>query len=366
MKNRLKNHKNIVLHDIFDIRGGGERLALSLTSALNADLCFGKKSHKSFNLNKMHQGKLINLNLKLELPGMKTWALSRLFTNKTQFLNQYDNVIYSGMICPLAIKNHSNGKNIFYCHTPPRFVYDKYEHYLKQNLLPQRLVLKKLVKWYKPQFEASINKMDVIVTNSHYVQTRIKKYLKKESIVVYPPCNTDNFSYQPSQGYYLSTARHDKLKRINEIINAFKRMKNRKLLICSSGSEHDSLVKLTDNHPNITFSGQVSDTKFNKLIAQSIATIYIPLDEDFGMSPVESMAAGKPVICSGHGGPTESVIDGETGYYINDDDIENSIIDCVTKLDSNKAASMQIACERRAQLFSEKLFHKKIQQIVNS
>ena len=352
------------MHDIFDIRGGGERLAISLTQAINADLCYGKHHKNSFDLDGLHRDKKFDLGLKLELPGLKTWALSRLFSQKTKFLHTYDNVIYSGMICPLAIKNHPHGKNIFYCHTPPRFVYDKYQHYLQQNLLPQRMVLKKLVNWFKPQYETAIKQMDIIVTNSHYVQARIKKYLKQDSLVVYPPCDTSYYQFQTAQGYYLSTARHDKLKRIDKIIQAFKKMPDKKLVICSTGIENNSLLKEAANSTNINFVGQVSDKNLKQLIEQSIATIYIPLDEDFGMSPVESMAAGKPVICSGHGGPTESVLDGETGYYIDEQNIEQSLIRCVNQLDTNKAASMHTACQQRAELFSEKIFHKKIQQIV--
>ncbi len=350
------------MHDIFDIRGGGERLALSLTQAINADLCFGKCSPNSFDLSQMHHNKKYDLGLRLEFPGLKTWALARLFKNKTHFLKDYATIIYSGVICPLAINNHPQGKNIFYCHTPPRFVYDKYQHYMQQNSLPKRLALKQLIKWYQPQYENAVKQMDTILTNSNYVKARIKKYLKLDAHVVYPPCDTQNYHNQAANGYYLSTARHDKLKRIDKIIAAFKQLPQKKPLICSNGSQTGSLKKQASQCPNISFSGQVSDKKLKNLIAQSIATIYIPKDEDFGMSPVESMAAGKPVICSGHGGPTESVINGQTGLYINEQNITQSLIACLQQLDTNKAHSMQKACQNQAALFDEKIFQKKIRQ----
>ncbi|MBL4659978.1 MAG: glycosyltransferase [Alcanivoracaceae bacterium] len=364
MNKRQKNKENIVLHDIFDIKGGGERLAISLVHALNADLGYGKHSFNSFDLSDEKIDKIYNLHLKLEFAGLKTWALSQLFSQKTGFLRDYKKVIYSGIICPLAIKNHQNGGNYYYCHTPPRFVYDKFEHYLRQNFLPQQMMMRLLVSWFRPQYEASVALMDVILTNSVFVKARIKKYLNRDSVVIHPPCNIQKFQHKPSQGYYLSTARFDALKRVDEIIKAFIKMPDKKLVLCSSGVEDKKLKKLAATAKNISFTGQVNDKELSRLIAESIATIYIPEDEDFGMSPVESMAAGKPVICSGHGGPTESVIDGETGLYIVESNIQQSLIDSVGKLDVNKATKMRNACENRALMFSEEIFQQKIQRYV--
>ncbi len=364
MNKNTKKTENIVLHDIFDIKGGGERLAISLTHALHADLCCGKTSPQSFDLDNEDINRIYRLNLKLELAGLKTWALSRLFAHQTGFLEKYQKVMYSGIICPLAIRNHHNGGNYYYCHTPPRFVYDKFEHYLNKNMLPQQLMMRVLVSWFKPQYESSVAMMDVVLTNSVFVKARIKKYLNRDSVVVHPPCNLQKFYFKESNGYYLSTARFDPLKRVDHIISAFKKMPDKQLVLCSSGSEEKSLKKLAKNADNITFTGQVSDQKLSELIAQSIATIYIPKDEDFGMSPVESMAAGKPVICSNHGGPTESVIDEETGFYIADHNIEHNLIDVVSRLDANQAATMKTACQQRASVFSEDLFHEKIRRYV--
>jgi len=360
----LNNKENIVLHDIFDIKGGGERLALSLAEGLRADLAFGKKSPHSFDLQQMHKYKQIDLGLKIEFAGLKTYNLSQLFSQKTEFLKDYNNVIYSGIICPLAIEHHLQGRNFYYCHTPPRFVYDKFEYYLNANYWPQQMMMRLLVSWFRPKYEASVALMDVVFANSSYVKNRIKKYLNRDSIVIYPPCNTQKFEYKNSQGYYLSTARFDTLKRVDKIIEAFKQMPEKNLVVCSSGHEEKNLKKLAGNAKNIQFTGQVSDQKLVQLMSECLATIYIPKDEDFGMSPVESMAAGKPVICSGHGGPTESVIDGETGYYISESHIKQSLIECVDKLGVNKAQSMQLACQHRAQKFSEESFQKRIRHYV--
>ncbi len=353
-----------MLHDIFDIKGGGERLAISLTQAIDADLASGKISDNSFDLSGYGINHIRDLQLKLETAGLKTWALSRLFSRQTDFLKHYHKVIYSGIICPLAIKNHEQGGNIYYCHTPPRFVYDKFDHYLQQQMLPQQLMMRLLVSWFKPQYEASVALMDVVLANSVFVKARIKKYLSRDSVVVHPPCNLQKFQFRNPQGYYLSTARFDRLKRVDQIIQAFKKMPDKKLVLCSSGSEEKSLKKIAHEASNIHFTGQVTDKKLASLIAGCIATVYIPKDEDFGMSPVESMSAGKPVICSDHGGPTESVVDGETGHYVADLNLQANLIDAVTRLDVNRALAMKSACQNRALAFSEAIFHKKIRRYV--
>jgi glycosyltransferase involved in cell wall biosynthesis len=226
-------------------------------------------------------------------------------------------------------------------------------------------VLKLLVSWFKHKYEESVSLMDTVFSNSIYVKQRIKKYLNRESIVIYPPCNTDVFNYNTPNGYYLSTARFDPLKRVDKIIQAFQKMPDKKLLLCSSGSDEQRLKKLADGFDNIQFTGLLTDQQLRKVISESIATIYIPLDEDFGMSPVESMAAGKPVICSAHGGPIESVIDGETGLYINEKEVVSSLCENVKQLDSNKSHSMKLACEDRAEFFSEINFHNKLRQFID-
>lgn len=214
---------------MFDIKGGGERLVITLTNAIQADLCYGKHSNNSFPLDILHPDLIqYNLNLNNNLPGIRSIFLARLFQNKTQFLKNYQNAIYSGVTAPLAVKNHPNGKNLFYCHTPPRFIYDKFDYYQKQFPLSHRIALNLLIKWLKPRYEQAVNQMDVIFANSKFVQQRIQKYLNKDSIVVHPPCDTEKFYFSTPQDYYLSTGRLDSLKRIDKIIEAFKQMPKKK------------------------------------------------------------------------------------------------------------------------------------------
>jgi len=256
----------------------------------------------------------------------------------------------------LAVHQYPSAKNIFYCHTPPRFVYDKRQHYFSDLNVLKRQAFKALLSWFQPKYESAIAKMDVVLTNSNYVKQRIHNSLQIDANVIYPPCDTQHFKWKGSGDYFLSTARHDQLKRIDSIIKAFKLMPDKKLVVASGGSMTGELKKLAADSPNISFTGWLDETQLLNLLGHCLATIYLPIDEDFGMSPVESMSAGKPVICSDHGGLLESVLDQQTGFFVENDNLVNDLIKKVNRLDINYATSLRSNCEMRAKDFDTTTF----------
>jgi glycosyltransferase involved in cell wall biosynthesis len=282
------------------------------------------------------------------------------FRNKTSFLHNYRQAIYSGFYSPLAMNNHQHGINIYYCHTPPRFIYDQRNFYRSRLPFWQRPLLRWFIDYFKPLYEGAIEQMDIMIANSENVRARIRTYLGKDALVVYPPCDTDSFTWRGQADYYLSTARLDVLKRVDLIIEAFIRMPYKKLIVTSEGNEYARLKKLAGQRENIMFTGLVSEEKLRDLTGNAIATIYIPRDEDFGMSPVESMAAGKPVIAVREGGLMETVVHGETGMLLSPEINRKEIIDAVSALTPARTLQMRKACEERAQLFSKDLFLDKM------
>ena len=207
--------------------------------------------------------------------------------------------------------------------------------------------------------------MDVIVANSTNVQRRIKHYLGKDAKVVYPPADTQRFSWRGQHGYYLSTARLDRLKRVELVIRAFMQMPTKRLIVASGGSETERLRKIAVGAPNIGFTGWVSDRRLRSLLGGAIATLYVPRDEDFGMSPVESMAAGKPVIAAGSGGLQETVVDGETGTLLPADPSVDDIVEAVEELPPHRALAMRAACEARSQEFSTETFLSRMKAVID-
>lgn len=352
-----------VIHDLFQIKGGGERLVKCICEQLGADLLTAHIGDDTFELKNII-GKVENLNALSRFHGIKTWSLAKAFSRHQPSNQYYTHIIYSGVASPLAIQNYYDAKHLFYCHTPPRFIYDKKEHYERELSFISKPIFHALIKWFKPQYESAVSKMNHIITNSKFVQKRISENLNVYSHVVYPPCDTNYFKWRDSGNYYLSLARHDKLKRIDKIIQAFKQLPDKKLIVASGGAETESLKRLADGYDNIRFTGWLNENQLLKLMGECLATIYIPEDEDFGMSPVESMSAGKPIFCSDHGGLIESVIDGETGFYVDNGNLVESIISKINHFSSNKINAMRNNCENQAKNFDTQVFIKNIKNFL--
>jgi glycosyltransferase involved in cell wall biosynthesis len=363
---RGKAMQSVILHDHFPIMGGGERLVLTLARGLGSDIVFGYSRSCSFPLDNL-RGELIDLNVRITLPVIRLLTLSHAFQRFGSNLRRYPNRIYSGICAPLAaLRAPSCGKNLFYCHTPPRHIYDKHDHFHARLPLPLRPVASAIYSQFKPDYEAAVAMMDIVVANSMTVQQRILRYLGIPSVVIYPPCETDRFRWLADDGYYLSTARHHHLKRVDKIISAFQRTPRKRLVVTSSGYETNRLRALAAGAANITFTGPVGDTALHELIGRARATVYIPEDEDFGMSPVESMAAGKPVIGVNEGGVRESVVDQSTGLLLPPDPSPDDIIAAVDYLDSTRSASMRHCCQHRAAQFSSLRFIAAMKELLDA
>jgi glycosyltransferase involved in cell wall biosynthesis len=356
-------NKALVLHDSFAFKGGGERLVHTLCQGLDLDLAFGSRSDQSYDLANV-PGKCIDLKLQSELWGWRTVKRVYGFRRRTRFLNHYETVIYSGQDAPLAVCNHLEGKNIYYCHTPPRSLYDLKDYRLKSLSPAQALNHRAFNLFFQPLYESALLKMDVIVANSVNIQNRVKQFLGMDSVVVHPPCDTENFHWLGQEDYYLSFARLDPLKRVDVIVKAFMQMPDKRLVVASTGPELATLKKLAEGKKNIIFAGPVDDNQLKNLVGNAIATLYIPREEDFGMSPVESMAAGKPVLGVAEGGLLETVVPGETGVLVQGNPSPEDIIDAVHELHPEQALAMRLACEQRAKQFGRELFLEKMRKLI--
>ena len=357
----------IILHDYFKYMEGGGRLCLILAEAIKADLGYGFKArnHPFFGEYKL-SGKQYDLGVSGSIPGLRNIRLIQSFKRTYSILKRFETAVYSGFYAPVAVNNHPDGKNIYYCHTPPRYIYDQHEFYLARAAFWQRPLIKALAAYHKPLYEDALHKMTSILTNSENVKARIKSYLGLDSIVVYPPCSLDKFSFLGQENYYLSMARLDPLKRVDKIVRAFKDMPDKHLVVVSGGVESDRIKRLAEDSANIRIFGWVTEKQLIELIGNCIATIYIAKDEDFGMSPIESMAAGKPVIGTCEGGLKETILDGETGILLRADPTISDIQTAVKKMTPQQAWHMRMACHDRASFFSKEKFLSRMKQIINN
>lgn len=355
----------LLLYDFLQTRGGAERVLHCLHAHFAAPVCVGFVEEASFG-KLFATDDLIDLGAGSKLPALAIARVLHAFNGRgARVAASYQTRIFSGSYAPLANRGFGHGRSIYYCHTPPRFLYDLRDHYQARFPPWQRPLLAVLRRWLQPRYEAAVRGMDVVLANSRNVQRRLQDYLGVASRVVYPPVDTDRFRWLADDGYFLSTARLEPLKRVDMLVRAFKRMPSKRLVVSSGGSELARLKALAADAPNIQFSGWLDDAQLRALMGRARASIYVPVDEDFGMSPVESMAAGKPVIGVAEGGLLETVTDGETGILLSPQFGEEDVIAAVSALDPNRAASMRTACIHRAERFSSTRFLKEIGAVLH-
>ncbi len=361
--------KILILHDFISVRGGAERLILTLLDGLkqsfDVTLVSGYINYDLFPELKNRKD-IISLCQQTNIKGWESLKMMWCFKRHNHLTTHYDVCIFSGIYSLAARKDILGQTHINYCHTPPRFVYDLKRYYrnlAKPWQVPFLFLLRKIVNI---QYERSIRKMDTILTNSLNTKKRLNDFLQVEASVLYPPVNVKRFTWQAPSNYYLSTARLESYKRVELIVEAFKRTPSKKLVLASSGHLLPKLLNATKDYSNIVVTGWLSEEKLKELLEQCIATIYIPINEDFGISPVESMAAGKPVIGVKEGGLKETVLDNKTGLLLTSPPTIDELIKAILSLSRSKSTTMRSECEKRASLFNEENFLERMHYIIKS
>jgi glycosyltransferase involved in cell wall biosynthesis len=347
--------RNVVLHDHFSFVGGGERVALALQATLRAELLTGfvHGGHTRDLLAERLAG-IRAVALRLPVPLLRVSYLAAKFRHLD--LRDYSVGVFAGIAAPFALLGRPPALNVVYCHTPPRYIFDQREHFQQRIPRALRPLSHPLLHDIERGYRQALERADLVVANSRTTQQRLRDFLGTASQIIYPPVPARSQRWLPAEDYYLSTARLDGLKRVDRIIEAFCRMPDKRLVVVSGGREERRLRERARSAPNITFTGWVSDARLRELIGRCIATIYVPTDEDFGISPVESMAAGKPVIGVREGGLRETILHEHTGWLLEPRLEIGDLIAAVRACTATRAATMRAACERQALRFSDGVF----------
>ncbi len=364
--NSLYSTNRFILYDYLQVAGGAERLTLTLAEAF-----------PEFQLvvSRIYPG-VDALNIRTPAIRCIGSSVSRLasripeaiwqFRTATRFLRHAEVVLYSGFYAPLAAHHQLAGRKIYYCHTPPRYAYDLATAYRNAMPTPWRPILDAGIRWFRREYQEALDNMDIVIANSGNVQKRLKQYLGIDAQVIYPPIDVTHFRWLSTDDYFVSLARLTKPKRVEWIVRAFLQMPDQRLVVVSGGPELESLRRLAAGSRNIHFTGWQAEAQLREWIGNARAAIYLPIDEDFGMSPVEAMAAGKPVIGVAEGGLLETILDGETGILIPAVLTVQNIIQAVRRLERNSALAMRAACHQRAQLFCRENFIERMAMILSS
>jgi glycosyltransferase involved in cell wall biosynthesis len=369
-----------VFHSAFDnrVKGGGEKLILKIRASFRATLIAGSIDCSAWSKKKAGEDSFIRLFWKDDLPFFFIAKESRIpiwrrfkrglwfrISPRVHILNRYQQIIFSGDPLFVSRRIDKSVRKIYYCNTPPRHFTDQRDWYL--NRYP-RLFRGFVSEWLKRElarYKKDLQQMDVIITNSQNIRRRLKQYTGLDSVVAFPGIQISQYSFLGQDDYFLSYARLDEWKRIGFIVEAFKRIPEKKLIIASTGPLRAWLVKEIQGYANMSYLGLIEDKKLNVLIGRCIAGIYIPIDEDAGMTPCELMAAGKPVIGVREGGLLETIVDKETGILMRSPPIVEDLVAAIRWLTPQRALQMKEKCQVQAQKFDEISFFKKISEILN-
>ena len=248
--------------------------------------------------------------------------------------------------------------HICYCLTPTRYVW-RYHQYADQENLGQitRGVLNPFLTLMRVWDRLAADRVDHFIAISEEIRQRIKKIYRRDSVIIHPPVDTTRF--EPSrtvEDYYLFVGRLVPYRRLDVLIEAFNKL-GRPLYIAGSGRDRERLEALANS--NVQFLGFVPNDDLPDLIARCKAFMF-PGEEDFGIAPIQAMAAGRPVIAYNGGGARETVIEG-TGILFDHQTVDE-IVDVVESFDANRVNSAEIRAH--AEKFDTTVFKQKMDDFV--
>lgn len=275
-------------------------------------------------------------------------------------LSGYDLIISSESGPAKGIIPPEGAVHLCYCHSPMRYIWNMYHEYRRSAGPVARAAMPLLTHYLRTWDESSAARVDHFVANSSTVAGRIRRYYRRDAEIVHPPVDVGAFApvgLEELGDYYLMVGELVRYKRPDIAVRAFNASK-RRLVVIGGGEMLDELRALAG--PTVQILGSQPFAVLRHHYARALGLIF-PGEEDFGIVPVEAMASGRPVIAYGRGGATETVVDGRTGVFF-DEQSEDALIDAVARLEGLALDPAEIALHARQ--FNPARFERQMRQAV--
>ncbi len=278
-------------------------------------------------------------------------------------LRGYDLVLSSSSAFAKGIITRPETMHICYCHTPMRWCWN-YDEYVEREHLGKisRAILPFLISGLRVWDQTSSMRVDHFIANSPVVADRIRKYYRRNAVVIPPPVEVSRFTFDPTirpEDFFLIVSRLMPYKRIDLAIEACNQLQL-PLVIIGSGRDENRLKHLAG--PTIRFMGRLSDQEVLYYYAHCRALI-LPGEEDFGITPLEAQASGRPVIAYAAGGSLASIIDNVTGTFFYKQTVE-SLVEVLASFDEHAYDPHTIY--NHALEFDQPRFKRRIQQFIEA
>lgn len=357
--------KIALVHDYLIQHGGAERVLETFTEIWPEAPIFTLICDPKF-INGKWQNKKIHTSFLQKIPySTKHYQwLMPIMPLATELYNfdDFDVVISNTSAYAKGIITNPKTRHICYCHTPTRYLWNDSNEYLKSKKFPP--VFNEIVVWELSRLRrwdySAAQRVDTFLANSKNVQERIEKFYRRPSEIIYPPVDTEAFAVSPNIGnYFVAGGRIVYYKRFDLIIEVFNKLML-PLIIFGDGPDLPRLKTMANK--NVTFVGRISDKHRADLYQKALAYIH-PQDEDFGITAVESMASGRPVIAYRKGGAIETVVENLSGLFFDEQTVD-SLETAIKKFKPENFNPNDI--RKYSKKFDSEEFKKNIKRIVEN
>ncbi|MFN3403252.1 MAG: glycosyltransferase [Cytophagaceae bacterium] len=279
-------------------------------------------------------------------------------------VSKADIIISSSHAVSKGVKTRKDQLHVCYCHTPMRYAWDLTEEYLKNSKLEKGLkgklikfILERIRRWDLK----SADNVTFFIANSNYVAARIKNIYKRDAAVIYPPVATHEFELrEDKEDFYVAVSRMVSYKKIDLVVEAFTNMPGKKLYVIGTGPDLRKIQSKAGK--NVVLLGHQPLGVLKDYMQRAKAFVFAA-DEDFGITTVEAQACGTPVIAYRKGGSLETVREGRTGIYFDEQTVE-SITKAVMRFEEIKGQFDPKLIRDHAETFNEERFRNEILSFV--
>jgi glycosyltransferase involved in cell wall biosynthesis len=271
----------------------------------------------------------------------------------------YDLIISSSHAVAKGVKKSKDQLHVCYSHTPIRYAWDMYEEYTKDLPFLKKILVQMSLAYIRKWDIASLDRVDYFIANSHFIADRIKRIYDRDSVVINPPVDTEKFTFSSKkEDFYLTASRLVPYKKTRLIVEAFNKT-DKKLVVIGKGEELETIKKIANS--NIEVLGFVETDEMISYMQRAKGFVFASL-EDFGIIPIEAMSCGTPVLAYGKGGIRDSVVDGKTGIFFDEQSVE-SILKSLEIFDKKSFDYKEIALH--ANLFNIDRFKEEFKIYLN-
>lgn len=277
-------------------------------------------------------------------------------------LSGYDLIISSSYAVAKGIRRNKGQTHICYCHSPVRYAWDLRQAYLSGLKGVKRMVAGLMLDHVAQWDLKTIGEVDHFIANSQNVAERIKRIYNRESTVIYPPVDIDGFApHHEKEDFYFTSLRVVPYKRLDLIVDAFRIMPDKKLLVSGDGP---ALARIRSGAPpNVVFLGFIDKPSLVRHMQRAKAFI-LAAEEDFGITSLEAQSCLTPVIALRRGGYLETVVEHKTGVFFNEQTIE-ALRDAVMSFENRTAPFEEKDFFENVSVFSGQRFRKELKSFVD-